>query len=132
MIFLHRQKDSTRIRANHQERCAQFTGALAILTLIIIGVMLYLAVSSQFSEQKTAYYIIFALGIVFFGVLIGLTIYFVKKSQEKKLNYRNYQINQRNQTISRCLSRSDMQFERDLQIQTENSLRHYNSNTFLN
>lgn len=125
MLFMRRQKSSVNIRAKHQQRCAQITGFLSCLLLITACFLLYLAISTEYSEQKTMFYILFVTCLISSAILLGITIYQFKKSQDKKRSFMNYQINQRNQTISRCLSRSN-----DLNIQIENS--QYNSKTFLN
>lgn len=132
MLFLRRPKTSVNIQAKHQERCAQITGFLGFLMLIISSLMLFFAITTEYSEQKTMFYILFVTCLISFGFLVAITIYQVKKSQDKKRNFMNYQINQRNQTINRCISRSNVNFDRDLQLQIENSLNQYNSRTFLN
>lgn len=78
MIFINNKnyvKSSKQLKAQHKQRCAKLFATLAFFTLFLIGVMLYLAISSQYSEQKTAYYVIFAVSVVGFFVLIGLSVY---------------------------------------------------------
>lgn len=126
MLFMRRQKSSVNIRATHQHRCAQITGFLSCLLLVAGCLLLYLAISTEYSEQKTMFYILFVTCLISCAILLGITVYQFKKSQDKKRSFMNYQINQRNQTINRCLSRST-----DLNIQIENNSQ-YNSKTFLN
>lgn len=78
MIFIknnNQRKNSKQLRAEHQQRCAKLFATLAFIMLLLLGVMLYLAISSQYSEQKTAYYIVFAFAVIGFLALTGLSIY---------------------------------------------------------
>ncbi|RNA31688.1 hypothetical protein BpHYR1_004620 [Brachionus plicatilis] len=130
MLFVRRHKSSANIQAKHQERCAQITGFLGFLMLVLASLMLYFAITTEYSEQKTMFYILFAACLCSFGLLVGITIYQLKKSQDKKRSFVNYQINQRNQTINRCISRSNVDLGPDLH--TQNDYGQYNSKTFLN
>lgn len=127
-MFLKAHKSSTNVKAQHQERCGQFSAILAFISLIFVGVMLYLAITSQFSEQKTVYYILFVISLILFIGLTGLSIYSVLKSIEKKQAHRNYQLNQRSLSISRNLSQSNLnvRYDQELNAAIQNSLKNYN------
>lgn len=129
MIFIRtNDRFSSKVKARHQERIGHFCGLLAFMVLILVGVMLYMAITTQFSEQKTVYYIVFALGIVAFGILTGITIHSVYKSTEKLESERVYNANQlASKRMAMAYSQNlDEQFHNDIQLQIQNSLTDYN------
>ncbi len=86
MIFIgNAQKHfSTNHKLHHHERCAQFCVVAALLLLVLVGVFLYLGITSQYSEQKTVFYILFAVCVLaFIGVAI-FTVYQVFALSDKK------------------------------------------------
>ena len=78
MIFIRtdqRRKNSTEIKAKHHQRCAKLFAILAVILLILLGIMLYLAITTQYSEQKTTYYVLFVFSLIGSIVMCGLSAY---------------------------------------------------------
>ena len=65
MIVVRRDlKYSTQLKAKQDERIGKLSAVASFVCLVAFGIFLYLAISSQFSEQKTTYYIIAFLSLV--------------------------------------------------------------------
>lgn len=78
----------------HHKMCTQFLSVSAFIVLCLVGVMLFLAIRSQHSEQKTVFWIIFALSLVGLFIIIGFLIYqmqrlFHYKKLEDKIKAQN-------------------------------------------
>jgi uncharacterized membrane protein len=69
---------NAKLRTN-AERCAQCTSLLGIILIIATAVLIYFAVTSEFGEQKKVYYLISFINIIAFCLLIGLSVYFIRK-----------------------------------------------------
>ena len=126
MIFINHQKYSSKVKTLHQERCGHFCGVLALIFLLLAIAMLYLAITTQFSEQKTTYYIIFALSLLSFGGITGVTIFLICSAAQKKTSQRAYELNfltsQRMAATFNEQQVYDSQFQRDIQMQIQASL----------
>jgi hypothetical protein len=89
-----RKKDKIQsIEIENQERCAQVSGLFAFVSLVLLAVMLYLAITSQFSEQKTVYYILVVVAFFSFLLLSGITAYLVSKSNDQRSVRQQYEAN---------------------------------------
>lgn len=95
MLFMRKDKLNSvnDIKIKNQERCAHFSSLSAFVCLIMIVLMLYMAITSQFSEQKTVYYMLFVLSLVSFCILVGITVYIIMKTSEKKTIQQQYEAN---------------------------------------
>jgi ABC-type transport system involved in cytochrome c biogenesis permease subunit len=121
MIFLKNQqrKSSVQIKSEHNERCAKLFASLAFFLLILLSVMLYLAISSQYSEQKTTYYVVFACSALGFLTLSSLSVYqflVVKKEPPPDMHRLSFihlapQLNQNQQQIDDQYFRNQIRFQ---------------------
>ncbi len=71
MYFLKNERFREKLRRQHLERYINFSIFLSICSLIIIGFMLFFAITSQFSEQKTVFYF---LVVLFSFMFIGFVV----------------------------------------------------------
>jgi hypothetical protein len=95
MIFLRpQQRYSSKLKTKQVERCAHFSGCLAFVLLVIAAIMLFFGIVSRFSEQKTVFYILFALSLLSFFTMLGVTIFHVKKVKDNNKKERAYQLSQ--------------------------------------
>ncbi len=95
MIFLRpQQRYSSKLKSKQVERCAQFSGCLAFVFLVMAALMLFFAIVSRYSEQKTVFYILFALSLLSFGAMLGVTIFHVNKVKDNNKKEQAYQLSQ--------------------------------------
>ena len=85
---------SSKLKAEHSKRCFQLCGILAFIILVLTVVMLILAITSQYSEQKTIFYVVFVSSTIGFFILLGTTVhqYLNKNAKEEKIS--NFKANQ--------------------------------------
>jgi uncharacterized membrane protein len=76
-------RNANKIQLQQQERCAQFLTFCAFILLTLVGIMLYLAITTEYSEQKTIYFIAFVVGIIVFIIMIGLIVHQFRKASQK-------------------------------------------------
>ncbi len=140
MIFIRsnqRRKSSTEIKAKHHQRCAKLFACLAFILLILLGIMLYLAITTQYSEQKTTYYVLFAFSLIGSAVMCGLSAYQVcnVQTEQPRMHHRLSFINiepppgfnsqQQQQPQQQPIYLSDQFFRSQLRYETEpTNLRH--------
>ena len=84
---------SNHLKARHQKRCGYLLGFLASFVLIVMIINLSLAIVTQYSEQKTSYWIIFTILTIVFFVLCIITAYQCYSGREKQLVERTYKTN---------------------------------------
>jgi hypothetical protein len=75
-----------------EERCAQFSGLMALFSLILVGVMLGLAVTTPETDKKIAFFVVFALSLLSFIILSAIcvwTIWIRSSSSPSPNNGRN-------------------------------------------
>ena len=61
------------------ERCAQVGALCSTLIIIVTALLLYFAITTEYGEQKTVYFITSVISAIGLCFLIGLTIYYVRK-----------------------------------------------------
>ena len=87
------------------ERCAQVGALCSALIIIVTAILLYFAITTDYGEQKTVYFIISVVCIFGLCFLIGLTIYYVRKLMIKenliKMHAKNDQIHASNMSLRR-------------------------------
>ena len=77
----------------NEERCAHCLGILGIVCLIVSAVMLYFAIVTQYSEQKTIYYIVFVVGVLAVFFFCGLAWFLLGRIAEKRECFWHVQMN---------------------------------------
>ncbi len=91
--MISNQSYSNHFKAKHQIRCGQYYALSSIFVILLAIVMLCMALTTQFSEQKTTYWIVFVLMIIVFGVLLAIAIQQIKSGHEKQTIERTYKTN---------------------------------------
>lgn len=84
---------SNHLKAKHQKRCGYLLGLLAFFLFIFMIVNLSLAIVTQYSEQKTSYWIIFTVSTIVFCALCIITGYQCYSGREKQLVENTYKTN---------------------------------------
>ena len=125
-MFLRGNTYSSKVKTMHQERCGHICVCLAFFLIILAGLFLFLAIKAQFSEQKTTFYIMFALSIIGVGILAGLAFFLIRNAARKRETQRNYQLNY---LTSRRMAAAfnqqqvyDTEFQREIQLQIQSSI----------
>jgi cytochrome b subunit of formate dehydrogenase len=126
MMFFRGNTYSSKVKTMHQERCGHICACLAVFLLALSGAMLFLAINAQFSEQKTTFYIIFALSLIGVGVLVGVTIFLIRNAAKKRDSQRAYQLNYlTSKRMAAAFNQQqiyDTEFQREIQMQIQNSI----------
>lgn len=91
----HRQSTMSlsSMKLANEERCAHFLALLAVVCVVVAGVMLYFAIVTQYSEQKTVYYIVFVVAVLATALFGGLTWFILNRIREKRECSYHYQMN---------------------------------------
>jgi phosphoglycerol transferase MdoB-like AlkP superfamily enzyme len=63
----------------HHKMCTQFLAISAFLIICLVGIMLFFAVRASHSEQKTAFWVVFAVSLVGLFITIGFLVYQMQK-----------------------------------------------------
>ena len=87
------QRLSTQFKAKHEQRCGQFCGVLAMLALLLAILMLYFALVTQYSEQRTTYWILFVLSFLSLALLSGIAVQQISSGKEKMSAQQAYNAN---------------------------------------
>ena len=85
---------SSSIKMNQNERCVKFLTFCAFFVVVLIGVMLFLAITTEFSEQKTVYYLIVAFGFISLGIIIGFAVWQYLQLKERRSRAELFRMNQ--------------------------------------
>jgi hypothetical protein len=90
MIFVKSERFREEVKRKHIELYIQLSSFLALITIILVGIMLFFAISSQFSEQKTVFYMLVVLFFMCFVILLCTAGHFCRKleTQEEILRAR--------------------------------------------
>jgi hypothetical protein len=126
MMFFRGNTYSSKVKTMHQERCGHICGCLALFLVLLSGLFLFLAIEAQFSEQKTTFYIMFALSIIGVGVLAVLAFFLIRNASRKRESQRNYQLNYlTSKRMAAAFNQQqiyDTEFQREIQMQIQNSI----------
>ncbi len=98
-------------QTKQDEKCGQLSAILAFLTFILVFIMLSLALTTEFSEQKTVFYMITVLSGLGCCALIGTSIFLLKRAHEAnelKKSYINRHINLSRFTSQQFLTESQV------------------------
>ena len=98
-------------QVKQDEKCGQLSVIVAFLTFVLVFVMLALAIRTEFSEQKTVFYIISVLSAIGCCSLIGVSIFLLKRAHEAnevKKSYENRHINLSRFTSQQYLTESQI------------------------
>jgi hypothetical protein len=114
MLFIrHDRQNLNKLRTN-SERCSQVGALCGTILVIITAVLLYFAITTEHGEQKTVYFIVSAVNIIVLFILIGITVYYVRKFMIRedllKINNNN-NLNSRNSSVSLRHNSSQSKFD---------------------
>ncbi len=84
MYFLKNERFREQVRRQHLERYINLSIFLSICSLITIGIMLFFAIKTQFSEQKTVFYILVVLFSSMFISFVITAIYFNNRLKDQE------------------------------------------------
>ncbi len=104
-------------QTKQDEKCGQLSAVVAFLTFVLVFIMLALAIKTEFSEQKTVFYLISVVSAICCCALIGTSIFLLKRAHEAneiKKSYINRQINLSRFTSQQFLTESQVSSVRNI------------------
>ena len=94
MFFLGPESYSSRLKLKQNERCTQFLVFVLFVIVVLFALALYLGIVSQFSEQKTVFFILVAFSFVAFFIVLGFTVWQCRKLEERRRQAELFKMNQ--------------------------------------
>lgn len=94
----------------NEERCAYCLGILAFLCLVVMAFILYFAIVTEYSEQKTLFYIIFVIGFLVIVLFAGLAWHIISRTREKRECFWHVQMNTEVSQLKKLLNSLKIDF----------------------